>query len=45
MATVTFEVYIVRDAYIQAEWPQDAWPAWISSSAPVLRGEQAVVWQ
>ena len=51
-ATITFDAShlqrwldIVRDTYIQAEWPQDAWPAWISNSAPVLRGEQAVVWQ
>lgn len=33
---------IVHKAHIQAEWPRDKWPAWISSTAPGAP-DQAVV--
>lgn len=36
---------ILHDVYMHGQWPMDAWPAWISEGAPVLKSEQTVVWQ
>lgn len=35
---------ILQDAYLLAQWPLDAWPAWLTEQALTFKGTSSAVW-